>query len=313
MPDQFDLTVIINVLNGGSTIGRAIESVLSQSLKPCRLIVWDNRSTDHTASIATSYPEVDYYLSVERTSLGTARELARRHAYTPWIAYLDADDYWYPHKLQQQSSVASLDIGVVYSAVEERTESGLLLRVIRPTYPNGIQVNDHLKRFDISLVTALLNNSLLNRYRISFDTQMRASEEQDLLLRLACVAPFVSLSSVHGCITVSEDSLTNQSAHLWAAERRRTLSKLETTYAGAFLESALNASYDQATYYESVYLMRSQHYRSARRRLWELCKPFQLKYILLYLLSLCPFAWQIFHKRRIKSALTRLASRVIPI
>jgi glycosyltransferase involved in cell wall biosynthesis len=313
MSEKLDLTVIINVLNGASTIGRAIDSVLSQSVKPRRLIVWDNRSTDHTSSVATSYSDVDYYLSEERTSLGAARELARQHVDTPWIAYLDADDYWYQDKLLQQSSFIAFDIGVVYSAVEERTESGRLLRVNRPTYPNGWQVNNHLRRFDISLVTALLNNTLLNKYDISFDPAMRASEEQDLLLRLACVAPFVSLSFVHGCITVSEASLTNQSIHLWATERRRTLSKLQSSYSGTFLQSALNESYNQATYYEIVYLMRSKHYHIARRRMWQLCRPFQLKYFLLYCLTLAPCAWEIFHTRQVKSALTRLLRHVLPL
>ena len=108
-PVAFDLTVIINVYNGEATLKRAIDSILSQSVKPTKLIIWDNQSTDRTKFIASSYPEVDYFLSEVHTSLGHARELARQHANTLWIAYLDADDYWYQDKLLEQARSATPD------------------------------------------------------------------------------------------------------------------------------------------------------------------------------------------------------------
>ena len=298
-----EVTVIINVYNGAQTIARALDSLTTQAVLPSRIIVWDNQSDDATSQIVSLYSSVDYYLAPQHTSLGEARELARSLVRTTWVAYLDADDYWYPNKLKDQSPFLCSNVGVIYSSVEERTVNGHLIRVINPVSPTGYQIDDLLHKWNISLVTALINNDLINSLDLSFDSQCIASEEQDLIMQLACVSPFVSIPVVHGCIVVSNNSLTNKSLFVLGDERRRLLSKLRKKYPYSFSESAFSSSLDQSCYYDALYLMSVRDYAQARCILFRISKSSHLFY-LLYCISFFPPLWSLLHSRPIKSAIT---------
>ena len=69
------ISVIINIRNGASTLREAMDSVLAQSFRDWELIVWDDRSTDSSAAIVTAYNDsrIRYFLSPEDVSLGKAR------------------------------------------------------------------------------------------------------------------------------------------------------------------------------------------------------------------------------------------------
>jgi glycosyltransferase involved in cell wall biosynthesis len=80
----------------------AIDSVLGQTRPPAEVIVVDDRSTDGTASaVEKRYahrPEVRV-VSGQFGSAAAARNAGWRAATHPWIAFLDADDVWFPEKL----------------------------------------------------------------------------------------------------------------------------------------------------------------------------------------------------------------------
>src|SRR5580698_1888241 len=102
------VSVVINVRNGAATLRAALDSVLAQSFADWELIVWDDRSTDSSASIVGEYRDhrIRYFLSRDDTPLGKARSNAIQKAVGEWIAFLDQDDLWLPHKLEQQMKLA---------------------------------------------------------------------------------------------------------------------------------------------------------------------------------------------------------------
>jgi len=111
------VSVIMNVRNGARTLAEAIDSVLAQSFADWELIVWDDCSTDESAAIVAEYrdPRIRYFLSPEDTPLGKARSDAIEHASGEWLAFLDQDDIWLPHKLAKQMALAAgSDIGLIY-------------------------------------------------------------------------------------------------------------------------------------------------------------------------------------------------------
>jgi glycosyltransferase involved in cell wall biosynthesis len=109
-------SVIINVRNGAATLREAIDSVLEQTLPDWELIVWDDRSTDDSASVVSWYndPRIRYFLSPDDVPLGKARNDALQEALGEWVAFLDQDDVWLPHKLAKQIERASDDVGLIY-------------------------------------------------------------------------------------------------------------------------------------------------------------------------------------------------------
>jgi len=110
------VSIILNVRNGAAYLRDALNSVMAQTFADWELIVWDDCSTDESASIANAYrdPRIRYFLSPEETPLGQARQNAIERATGEWLAFLDQDDIWLPHKLEQQIALADGDVGIIY-------------------------------------------------------------------------------------------------------------------------------------------------------------------------------------------------------
>jgi len=102
-----NIDVIIPTYNRRHTLGRAIDSVLIQSLKPVEIIIVDDGSTDGTQElISINYPDITYIKS-ENKGVSAARNLGIKHGQSDWLAFLDSDDEWLPNKLEKQSAAIS--------------------------------------------------------------------------------------------------------------------------------------------------------------------------------------------------------------
>lgn len=104
------VSVVIPAYNSQSTVRRALESVLSQTLQPIEIIVVDDGSVDETVSIVK---ELARHLSpgfLEIVELhsnhgpGYARNVGWDMASGEFLAFLDADDSWHPRKLEIQAA-----------------------------------------------------------------------------------------------------------------------------------------------------------------------------------------------------------------
>ncbi|MCW9682204.1 glycosyltransferase family 2 protein [Dolichospermum planctonicum UHCC 0167] len=104
------VSCIIIFFNAGEKFFvEAIESVFAQTYDHWELLLSDDGSTDESTEIALrytqKYPEKVRYLEHERhqnCGMSATRNLGIRHAKGEYIAFLDADDIWLPHKLDQQ-------------------------------------------------------------------------------------------------------------------------------------------------------------------------------------------------------------------
>ncbi|NNM00902.1 MAG: glycosyltransferase family 2 protein [Gammaproteobacteria bacterium] len=97
-----DISVIIPTHNRAGLIGRALESIRAQTLRPREVIVVDDGSTDSTRQLlADRYPECTV-LARPRAGVSAARNAGIRRASAEWIALLDSDDEWLPEKLASQ-------------------------------------------------------------------------------------------------------------------------------------------------------------------------------------------------------------------
>jgi glycosyltransferase involved in cell wall biosynthesis len=110
------VSIIMNVRNGAAFLREALDSVISQTFADWELIVWDDCSTDDSAKIVGEYrdPRIRYFLSPDDTPLGEARNRAIQQASGEWLAFLDQDDIWLPHKLQSQMALADDNVGIIY-------------------------------------------------------------------------------------------------------------------------------------------------------------------------------------------------------
>lgn len=85
------VSLYIPCYNGEQYIAACIEGVLNQFRKPDEILVIDDGSTDRTAEIAESYPDVKLIRHEKNSGLAAARNTAIKAASCDFVASLDAD------------------------------------------------------------------------------------------------------------------------------------------------------------------------------------------------------------------------------
>ena len=96
-PPRF--SVIIPAYNSATTLTRAVESVLCQSYPAHEIIVIDDGSTDNTTEVARGFGEQVRLLRQANAGVSAARNRGAECATGDWLAFLDADDWYYPDRL----------------------------------------------------------------------------------------------------------------------------------------------------------------------------------------------------------------------
>jgi glycosyltransferase involved in cell wall biosynthesis len=120
-----EVSVVAIFLNGESFIAEAIDSVLAQSFRSFELILVDDGSVDNSSAIARRYSEtypdrvryIDHPQHANR-GMSAARNAGISVARGDLIAFIDADDVWFPDKLRDQVSIfeAHPEVGLVAGA-----------------------------------------------------------------------------------------------------------------------------------------------------------------------------------------------------
>jgi teichuronic acid biosynthesis glycosyltransferase TuaG len=100
------VSIITPTYNAEKFIRATIESVQNQTYQNWEMILVDDASTDETVKIISDFAEKDSRIKLfkleKNSGNGFARNIALEKAVGKYIAYLDADDLWFPNKLEKQ-------------------------------------------------------------------------------------------------------------------------------------------------------------------------------------------------------------------
>ncbi|MCC6939197.1 MAG: glycosyltransferase [Flavobacteriales bacterium] len=112
------IAVLLPFHNAASTIDAAITSITEQTYREWRLLLIDNGSADESRAIAKRWSAKDPRIDVlEEPTVGIAHALntGLRHATSPLIARMDADDIAHPERFAHQVAYmnAHPEIGVL--------------------------------------------------------------------------------------------------------------------------------------------------------------------------------------------------------
>ncbi|GHA01596.1 glycosyl transferase [Arenicella chitinivorans] len=220
-----NLSVIIPTYNRAETLERAVASVLAQDYltrdSEVEIIVVDDGSDDGTAEFVRSRFPCVQLLQQPNRGVSAARNRGLDIACGEWIALLDSDDEWLPHKLSTQMNVLA-DTGLSVCHTEE-----IWIRHGRRIN----QMNKHQKQggwiFEQCLPLCAMSPSSIVIHRSVFETVGRfdenlpACEDYDLWLRVA--AGFEVAYVAQPCIRKyggHEDQLSRQ---YWGMDRFRVI------------------------------------------------------------------------------------------
>ncbi len=104
------------VYNAEPFVERAIQSVIAQTYSDWEFLIVDDGSTDGTRSIIERIKD-DRVILLSQINQGPfpARNSALKQARGEFIAFMDADDAWLPHKLERQLKLFTRpEIGLIF-------------------------------------------------------------------------------------------------------------------------------------------------------------------------------------------------------
>ncbi len=190
------VSVLMPAYNTARFIGRAIESVLTQTYTHWELVIVDDGSTDDTPEVVGRYTDERIrYIRTENRGPGAARNTAIDNAHGEFIALLDSDDVWFPHKLgiQMEALRGPVDVGLVYANVWRIDEEGHRLKPYRFSLgrlPIGSCLDRMLVRNGVFCTsTVVFRRDILDRTG-GFNATLHAGQDWDLWRRMSMYVNF---------------------------------------------------------------------------------------------------------------------------
>ncbi|MEA1880684.1 MAG: glycosyltransferase family 2 protein [Campylobacterota bacterium] len=180
------ITLLVSIItpsyNAQDFLQPCIDSVLSQTYRNWELIIVDDCSSDNSQKIIEMYAKKDSRIKPIFLQQNVGAAMARNHAITAakgeYIAFLDSDDTWLPHKLEKQLTFMqkenlAFSYASYYTMSETGQETGKFI------VPENISYESILRTCSIGCLTAIYDvNKLGKTYMID------ASKGEDLALWL---------------------------------------------------------------------------------------------------------------------------------
>jgi glycosyltransferase involved in cell wall biosynthesis len=187
---NFDYDVIIPVYNARDTIVRALNSVLFQTVLPRRVIIINDGSIDDTFNVISELINknnftisVEIY-SIDNAGAANARNMGIRISTAPFLAFLDADDFWNSKKIENQIPY-TVARGFVHSNCFSINSKGQVLRKISNKLPGSFE---NLLNGGYTVSGSSSSVVVSREYLIQvgfFNTNLLIGEDLDLWLRLS--------------------------------------------------------------------------------------------------------------------------------
>lgn len=161
------VSVVTPVYNAALFLEETIQSVLNQTYPHWEMILVDDCSTDASFEIANAYSEKDSRIKsfqlTENQGAGVGRNFGIKEAAGSYIAFLDADDLWFPEKLQTQLDfMMKHNCNICYSSYQLMNEDGSLQPKIVEALPN-LTYKKLLKSNYIGNLTGIYNATTLGK------------------------------------------------------------------------------------------------------------------------------------------------------
>ncbi|MCG2613976.1 glycosyltransferase [Terrimonas sp. NA20] len=186
------VSVIMPAYNAAAFIGESIQSVIAQTYQYWELIIIDDGSTDATAERIKKFAEKDErikYIYQENGRQGKARNNGIRNSRGEYIAFLDADDLWVPHKLAIQVDLINKEmVDLVFSdahAFQENKDHSFSMSVQPGNFKGSHDFAYFLETNRIPILTVLTKRTAIEQVNgFSERTELQNAEDLHLWLKL---------------------------------------------------------------------------------------------------------------------------------
>lgn len=214
------VSVVIPAYNAAPFVGEAIESVLRQSYRQYEIVVVDDGSIDTTAAIVAAYPGVRLLRQPQRGA-GAARNAGIRATQGELVAFLDADDWWTPDKLERQVALLASrpEVGMVVTEHVNVFDAGHSPVTDKQAAFAGDAVRGIFLHSFIGTPTVMVRREVLETVGL-FDESLPCAEDENLWLRIALRYPIALLPLPLAYVRIRAASLSRDIEALGKAVHR---------------------------------------------------------------------------------------------
>jgi glycosyltransferase involved in cell wall biosynthesis len=184
-----DISVVIPYYNREQYIDEAVQSVLGQTLKPLEIILVNDCSRESSRRYLDRYSDLCKIIDLPvNVGPSGSRNTGVRHARGRFVAFLDDDDLWLPHKLEVQRAY-----------MDQHPECAIVHSAAWFFYKDA--PDEYYKRFDpgpMTVAQAIRNEywaiipTVLIRIGVfralgGLDVNFRIAEDRDFIIRCCAI------------------------------------------------------------------------------------------------------------------------------
>ncbi|GAB1309285.1 glycosyltransferase [Urechidicola sp. KH5] len=191
MNSQPLVSVIVPTFNRPQYLRDTLQSIVEQSYANIEVLVVDDGSDEEYASdICKQFSNCTYFKK-ENGGVSSARNYGIEKAKGDFIAFLDDDDLWKPHKIEQQLNILKIhsDVDLVHSSAEVIDQYGILTGEIigaskgKEHKRTGYVFWKAYCNWLVKSPTPLIRRGVFKR-GLRFDERIKSGEDMDFYNRL---------------------------------------------------------------------------------------------------------------------------------
>lgn len=247
------VAVVIPCHNAEIHLAETLASVRAQSLSPSELVVVDDGSTDSSREVAAR-AGARVLQTTTNGGPASARNLGVRSTSADLIAFLDADDLWEPDHVATLADLMTThpEAGVAFSHV---VRFGGRAATDEPLLPAGRPTDARNVLWTANPLTqsaSMVRRSVFEAAG-GYQEELRFSEDYELWMRLARLAPFVCTHARTVRYRVHEGQASRNKVNMlvgaWALRERWHREEREPPEVTSRLMAQLDADLDSAWHY----------------------------------------------------------------
>lgn len=188
------VTVVVPAYNAAPYLAVTLQSLQQQTQVPERVVVVDDGSTDDTAAIAERFGAT--VVRQQQKGPGAARNRGLEVATSEFVAFLDADDWYVPDKLERSIELLTeLRAGCVCTDAWVVRGERIEARKNANRYVPAVLTIEHLLRENPVVCSTVVarRDAVLGAGRFDEHPDLVATEDFDLWLRMSQREPIAYL------------------------------------------------------------------------------------------------------------------------
>lgn len=207
-------SIVISLYNKENFIENTLKSVLNQSFTDFELIIVNDGSTDSSEEKVLQFKDSRiHYYTKKNAGISSTRNYGIKKAKSNYIAFIDADDYWYPNFLDEMfKNINSYPKLKVFSAAIEIETSK---KILQPDYSikktGDCEIVNYFaasnKRTVLCSSSSVFHESIFKEIG-TFNPKLKSGEDTDLWIRIGLVYPILFIWKILARYVYDEKSLS---------------------------------------------------------------------------------------------------------